>query len=162
MRLDSRKLCPIARVALASDDVEEANKPTYIYLPSEKKTRSRPVSRSLVQREWTRRPHSSMDGLRAMTPHEDLPSLSLKAIHSDVKEFNSTEFTFKEHVTERVEPFLGPKLKKALMKHGLEKQKISITPDDWDNYEVKLILGSMFSSATVNRTVVRKCCLICI
>ena len=47
---------------------------------------------------------------------------------------------------EDLQPYLGAKLKKSLAKLGLEKQKLSLQPDEWDDDVVINMLGTNFAS----------------
>ena len=155
------KVCLLNKVSLIDSFnagfCENVKETMFSYLPNDAKITSCPGSRSNFRREWTRRPHSSMDSCGASWS-EDSSTLQSRICGNLSQNDSKLQNSVSHERNRDVEPYLGPKLKKALMKHGLQKQKLSVHPDDWDDEEVKLMLGSVFSSPKVHASAYTKLC----
>jgi hypothetical protein len=143
--------------------------PIYAYTPKDLKIKTRPSSTGkgdFAHGVWTKRPHSSMDSVRisdsfseeAAKSHGSPVHYASRSQDSERKKyFNSMQSQMQSKVLNaemldaKPEPYLGPRLKKALMRHGLAKQNLSLETDEWDDDDVKLMLGSVFSSLEVSR-----------
>eukprot|EP00961_Rhodomonas_salina_P067654 908471-Rhodomonas_salina.2 len=48
-----------------------------------------------------------------------------------------------------IQPYLGPQMKKNLARQGMAKQKLSLEPDEWDDEDVRFMLGAHHASVEV-------------
>jgi len=73
-------------------------------------------------------------------------SLRLSALTNTL---DTASYRADNHPTRDIQPFLGPKLKKALAKQGMAMQRLNLEADEWDTVEVRSMLGTCYASKEV-------------